>query len=80
MIPIILYTTAGCHLCELADAMLQSLSVENELVIHYMEIGDDDNLTERYGLTIPVVRFEDGSELNWPFTEADLESKLIALS
>lgn len=74
-----LYTTAGCHLCELADAILQSFSNNNPLTITHVEIGDDDSLTERYGITIPVVQFEDGSELNWPFTEAELAVKLNAL-
>ncbi|MBE0440229.1 MAG: glutaredoxin family protein [Gammaproteobacteria bacterium] len=79
MIPVILYTTAGCHLCELADAILQSISTNNPLAITHVEIGDDDSLTERYGITIPVVQFEDGSELNWPFTETELALKLNAL-
>ena len=79
MIPITLYTTAGCHLCELADAILQSISENNPLAITHVEIGDDDALTERYGITIPVVQFEDGSELNWPFTEVELAAKLSAL-
>ncbi|MDT8371435.1 MAG: glutaredoxin family protein [Gammaproteobacteria bacterium] len=80
MIAVTLYTTAGCHLCELADAILQSISTNNPLAITHVEIGDDDSLTERYGITIPVVQFEDDTEFNWPFSKADLEAKLIDLS
>jgi len=80
MIAVSLYTTAGCHLCELADAILTSVSVKHQLAIDYVEIGDDDLLVERYGTTIPVVQFEDGSELNWPFTESELNTKLATLS
>lgn len=80
MISVTLFTTAGCHLCELADAILQSLSAENDLVFTHREIGDDDRLTERYGVIIPVIRFEDETELNWPFTQSDIQTKLTALS
>lgn len=80
MISVTLFTTAGCHLCELADAILKSISIPNTLVVNHVEIGDDDSLIERYGLTIPVVRFEDDTEFNWPFSETDLKSKLLNLN
>ena len=79
MITIILYTTAGCHLCELADGILQELSNSYELIINHTEIGDDDVLVEHYGTTIPVVKFIDGSELLWPFSQQDIESKIEQL-
>lgn len=35
-----------------------------------IDIADDDNLLQRYGLTIPVLhRLDTGQELNWPFSE-----------
>jgi hypothetical protein len=50
------------------DDLPQGLTSYREL-----EISDDETLLERYGLTIPVVRREDtGSELSWPFDEAQL--------
>lgn len=79
MIPVTLYTTAGCHLCELADDILQVVSQHHPLAVNHVEIGDDDALTARYGITIPVVQFEDKSELNWPFTESDIKVKLASL-
>lgn len=76
MTDVILYTTAGCHLCELAQDILQSLPAKYELNIIPTEIGDDDALVERYGIKIPVLKFTDNSELNWPFTAQDVENKL----
>ena len=73
MIEIILYTTAGCHLCVLAEHILNS---QDNVNITLTEIGDNDKLIERYGTSIPVIKFADHSELNWPFTQADLEHKL----
>ena len=79
MITIILYTTAGCHLCELADGILQELSNSYELIINHTEIGDDDELVERYGTTIPVLKFSNNNELLWPFSQQDIEIKIEQL-
>lgn len=73
---LILYTTAGCHLCELADAILQNLASQYQLTIIPTEIGDDDDLVERYGIRIPVVQFTDNTEIGWPFEQHDIETKL----
>jgi hypothetical protein len=63
-VTLLLYATQGCHLCEQAEALLQSVDVRVESV----EIADDENLLECYGVRIPVVRRpETGEELDWPF-------------
>ena len=79
MITINLYTTAGCHLCDLADDILQELSNSYDLKINHTEIGDDDNLIARYGTTIPVVKFIDNSEISWPFSVQDIERRIDQL-
>ncbi|MDO7596674.1 MAG: glutaredoxin family protein [Pseudomonadota bacterium] len=76
MTTLILYTTAGCHLCELADAMLQTLARQYQLTIIPTEIGDDDQLVEHYGVRIPVVKFPDNTDIGWPFDQHDIEIKL----
>ena len=76
MIPITLFTTTGCHLCELANDLLLQINLSSSLAITYTEIGDDDELVARYGTSIPVVEFADGSQLNWPFTVNDIIAKL----
>lgn len=77
MITVMLYTTAGCHLCELAIEQLQK--IKHEVKIQPTEIGDDDSLATRYGATIPVLKFTDNSELNWPFTHQDIERHIKQL-
>jgi len=76
MIRIILYTTAGCHLCELAEILLLQVKQRYSLSLIATEIGDDDELVEHYGTTIPVIEFEDGSQLNWPFELNDIIAKI----
>ncbi|WCE31090.1 glutaredoxin family protein [Vibrio sp. SCSIO 43137] len=65
---VILYSTDGCHLCELASEQLNACGVSYQLV----DIAFDDTLFERYGVTIPVVKFNE-SELNWPFQIEQLQ-------
>ena len=58
-----LYTTAGCHLCEMAEEVLDGCDVRFTPV----DIADDPALIERYGVRIPVIALPSGRELGWPF-------------
>jgi len=73
---LILYTTAGCHLCELAESILNKVQANMSFSVIHTEIGDDDDLVAQYGTRIPVIKFPDDSELGWPFEQSDIESKL----
>lgn len=62
-----LFGTVGCHLCEIAEAEIMPL-VECGLWVELVDIVDPEDLTEAYGLRIPVLRRVDtGAELDWPF-------------
>ena len=65
---ITLYGTSACHLCEIAEEMLDRTGVDFSKV----DIADSDELFERYGVSIPVLQRGDGQELNWPFSEQAL--------
>ncbi|WGW01809.1 glutaredoxin family protein [Vibrio sp. YMD68] len=67
---ITLYSTEGCHLCEMALELLKAIEITQELEI--VDIAFDDTLFSRYRVTIPVVKFEQ-SELNWPFNSQELQ-------
>ena len=73
MIKLTLYTTAGCHLCEEAQALLNQLN-QQTFQVHPVDIALDDDLLEQYGQSIPVIRFPDNCELNWPFSLQDIET------
>ncbi len=62
-----LFGTLGCHLCEVAEALLMPF-VEHGLLVELVDIGEDETQVETHGLRIPVLRRCDtGAELNWPF-------------
>ena len=67
--PLILYTRAGCHLCELAAVMLEAAGLEWRPA----DIDDSPDLERSYGVRVPVVRRSDtGEELDFPFDRVDL--------
>ncbi len=65
---LVLYGTSACHLCEIAEAMVERQGTPFEKI----DISVSDALFERYGIRIPVLRRPDGRELGWPFSEAEL--------
>lgn len=63
---LILYSTADCHLCEQAAALLAGLNQPATVV----DIAERPELVERYGVRIPVLADPAGGELDWPFDAA----------
>ncbi|MEI6858191.1 MAG: glutaredoxin family protein [Shewanella sp.] len=71
----ILFHTDSCHLCELAEQLIETSGV---LYIK-TDICDDEKLVEQYGIRIPVLKqVNSQSELNWPFNENVLNKFLGA--
>lgn len=77
MYNLVLLTTAGCHLCDKARLELSQLSAN--VRITEFDIACDDAMIERYGEKIPVIKFDSGRELQWPFSVADIQSLLKAV-
>jgi hypothetical protein len=86
---LVLFSTVACHLCEQALVLLQPwLQQRGEQGVQQREqggwflrevdISEADELFQRYGLIIPVLRHDSsGNELNWPF-DADSISRFLA--
>ncbi|MEO0435303.1 MAG: glutaredoxin family protein [Pseudomonadota bacterium] len=70
-VPLKLYTTTECHLCEEAETLLRAAQQLNSAVRwDRVDVADDEELFNRYGWLIPVVRHDSGAELRWPFDGA----------
>lgn len=68
---LILLGTQGCHLCDQAEHILQTLDVPYQ----YLDIMDNEKLLAMYEIHIPVLLESKASEkrLYWPF-DADMVS------
>ena len=72
-----LFGTLGCHLCEVAEALLMPF-VEHGLLVELVDIAEREDWVEQYGLRIPVLRRSDtGAELNWPFDAEQVVTFLV---
>jgi len=54
-IEVTLYTRPGCHLCEDAKEVMLPLLGEFGAILREVNIGEDHELTQRFGHDIPVI-------------------------
>lgn len=54
-----LYSKQNCHLCDDAKNELELVKEEIDVVICEVDIYQDDELLELYGLMIPVVAYKE---------------------
>lgn len=77
---LLLFSTPGCHLCDQAKTLIQSVDSFKSFTLKVIDIADNDMLFERYGIRIPVIKFEHADdELGWPFDMEALRSYLAAM-
>jgi hypothetical protein len=69
-----LYSTLGCHLCEVAKETVWPLIRHRDIKLVELDIADSDVLMEKYALMIPVLKCEGiEAELAWPFNAGECE-------
>ena len=83
---ILLLSTQACHLCELAQGVLQqafsqpnvlALSQQADLKIYLQDIIDQPIWLEQYGEKIPVLLDESSKvTLEWPFDTSEVSAWL----
>ncbi|MED4204567.1 glutaredoxin family protein [Neobacillus mesonae] len=71
-----IYSRSRCPLCDKALALLFELKEEFDFDLEEVDIESSDELTERYGLMIPVVHI-DGKEAAYGFVNKfDISNRL----
>ncbi|MFQ3211844.1 MAG: hypothetical protein ACI9AH_001285 [Oceanospirillaceae bacterium] len=67
--------TSGCHLCDLAEALLVHCLDLSQVEVELIDIADNDELIELYGVKIPVLCCPESQKvLCWPFDELAVNS------
>ena len=62
------FTTEGCHLCEQASLILDELHDRFIFEMEIVDIATEEDLVQKYGLSIPVLlNIENNEVLYWPF-------------
>ena len=71
MSQLILYYQPDCHLCDEAEVLLHASGLGESYL--KVDIETDLELLKRYGIHVPVLKFNDSQEeLFWPFDQAKL--------
>lgn len=61
-------------MCELAHELLIPFAKSKFILLELKDIAESDELIERYGVRIPVLKFKHNeAELSWPFTNDDVK-------
>ena len=69
----ILYGTSACHLCEIAEAIIESAQGTQDFKLLKTDIAENDALVSQYGTKIPVLYCKKTKQsLEWPFDQAQL--------
>ena len=72
-----LYSKPACHLCDEMKATLKRvLSGRAEISVEEIDISNDAELLDRYGLEIPVLMIDGRKVAKYRVTEAEL-AKMI---
>jgi hypothetical protein len=73
----ILYSTEGCHLCDIAKGVLISVGLDPTHDIETIDIITDATLLDAYKESIPVVmNIRTKEQLFWPFDAQDVKGML----
>ena len=76
-----LYSTLGCHLCEQAKLIIDSVIGRYQLTYEECDIADSEYLLEAYGVLIPVFKHKDCEEyVNWPFDKKEVDEYIFSQS
>lgn len=81
MKPVYLYSTPGCHLCEMAREIVSPLLNNYSLRLEEVDIAESEELVERYGVRIPVLKSPQHiDELGWPFDSMQVDNFLARIT
>jgi glutaredoxin len=73
---VILYTRAGCHLCEDAKGVLDAVRSERPFDLDVVDIDTDPALREAYKLEIPVVLVDGRKAFKYRVDPRELRARL----
>ena len=72
--------TSACTLCDEAESLARPVVEAFGWTLVVLDVAEDEDLYERFGMQIPVLRRSDVAEaLSWPFDVRDVE-QLAALA
>ena len=69
---VVLYSRAGCHLCDAARAVLEAERERTPFGFEEVDVQGDDALERHYGVRIPVVEIDGQERFEYQVDPAEL--------
>lgn len=76
---VVIYSRAGCHLCDQAKEVLHRLRVEQPFILEEIDIETDPELMARYKDDIPVITINGIEAFRHRVTPQGLRDKLLGI-
>jgi glutaredoxin len=73
---VILYTRAGCHLCEVAKEELRRLRLKAPFDLREVDIDADSDLRQRYNEEVPVIFIHGRKAFKYQIDAAEFLNRL----
>ena len=73
---VLVYTRAGCHLCEVAEADVARICADLELDFETVDVDTDPELRAEYGDRVPVILVDGREHGFWRVEEERLRAAL----
>ena len=79
---LLLFGTSGCHLCDLAEALIEeSIGNDPRILIETIDIAESEQWQKPYAQLIPVLFHpETQQELRWPFELHQIKQFITGLN
>ena len=74
---VVLYSRAGCHLCDVARAGVERVCRETGTAFREVDVDADPELVARYGDLVPVVTVDGRHHDHWRIAEPALREALV---
>lgn len=78
MIPLVIYSRPGCHLCDVMKAVVRRVGQTVPITLEEIDVSLDPELESRYGLEIPVLMIDGTRVAKFRVSEEDLRRMLVA--
>lgn len=73
---LVLYTRAGCHLCEVMKQEIEDARLAVPYVLREVDVDSDPALAARHGLSVPVLAIDGRVAFKARLARADLVRKV----
>jgi glutaredoxin len=74
------YTRSGCHLCDQAKQVIESVRRRTAFDYEEFDIDSDPQLRQMYNEEVPVIAIDGKKAFKYRVTPAELLKKLVARS